>query len=150
NEVGWFEVDNVLADDGVVTTTTLLSDQRASGSLVLSGFDAVVPTNAAISGITLAVKRSATAAEQLQDMAVFLLAGAETIGPNRASPELWPIASETVSYGGPHDRWGLSLNANDVNSGTLGAEFTVTHASDTGAAAPEVDSALLTEHYCTE
>jgi hypothetical protein len=55
-----------------------------------------------------------------------------------------------VSYGGPHDRWGLSLDASDVNSGALGAEFTVTHASTTGAAAPEVDSALLTVHYCTE
>ncbi len=83
-------------------------------------------------------------------MAVFLRAGAETIGPNRAAPDLWPIASETVSYGGPHDRWGLSLSADDVNSGTLGAEFTVVHASTTGAAAPEVDSVLATVHYCTD
>lgn len=150
NEVGWFEVDNVLADDGVVATTTLLSDQRASGSVVLSGFDPVVPTGAAISGITLAVKRSATAAEQLQDMAVFLRAGDTTIGENRASSDLWPVTRETVIYGGPHDRWGLSLSADDVNSGTLGAEFTVTHASDTGAAAPEVDSVLATVHYCTD
>lgn len=150
NEVGWSEVDNVLADDAAVTTTTLLSDQRASGSLVLSGFGAVVPDGAAISGLTLAVNRSATAAEQLQDMAVFLRSGAETIGPNRASPELWPITRETVGYGGPHDRWGASLNADDVNSGALGAELTVAHASNTGAAAPEVDSALLTVHYCTE
>jgi hypothetical protein len=150
NEAGWSDVDNVLTDDGAVTTTTLLSDQRSSGSLVLSGFGAVVPDGAAISGITLAVNRSATAAEQLQDIAVFLRAGSNTIGANRASPEFWPSARETVSYGGPTDRWGSSLNASDVNSGALGAELTVAHASDTGAAAPEVDSALLTVHYCTD
>src|SRR5690606_8653560 len=137
NEAGWADVDNVLAADDTVTTTTQLSDQRASGSLVLRDFAAVVPEGAAISGITLAVNRSATDAEQLQDLAVFLRADAEVIGANRASSEFWPIARETVSYGGPHDRWGSSLSASDVNSGTLGAELTVVHASNTGAAAPE-------------
>lgn len=150
NETGWSDVDNVLADDGAITTTTLLSDQRSSGSLVLSGFTAAVPEGAAISGITLAVNRSATAAEQLQDIAVFLRAGADSIGVNRASSEFWPITRETVSYGGPNDRWGSSLNASAVNSGALGAELTAAHASNTGAAAPEMDSALLTVHYCTE
>lgn len=150
NKVGWSNVDHVLAEDGAVTTTTLLSDQRASGSLVLNSFGGVVPEGAAISGFTLAVKRSATAAEQLRDIAVYLRAGAEIIGENRASPDLWPVASETVSYGGPNDRWRSSLTASDVNSGALGAELTVAHASDTGAAAPEVDSTLLTVHYCTD
>jgi hypothetical protein len=150
NEVGWSSVNNALAEDDAVATTTLLSDQRASGSLVLSGFAGVVPDDAAISGITLSVKRSATAAEQLQDTAVFLRTGAETIGLNRASPDLWPIASTTVSYGGPNDRFGAALNADDVNSGALGAELTVAHAGSTGAAAPEVDSIIVTVHYCTD
>ena len=150
NEVGWSGVSNALAEDDAVATTTLLTDQRASGSLVLSGFAGAVPDDAAISGITLSVKRSATAAGQLQDTAVFLRRGAETLGQNRASPDLWPIASTAVSYGGPNDRFGAALNADDVNSGALGAELTVAHASSTGAAAPEVDSISMTVHYCTD
>jgi hypothetical protein len=150
NEVGWSSVNDALVEDEAVATTTLLSDQRSSGSLVLSGFAGVVPDDAAISGITLSVKRSATAAEQLQDIAVFLRKGAETIGLNRASADLWPIASTAVSYGGPNDRFGAALNADDVNAGALGAELTVAHASSTGAAAPEVDSISMTVHYCTD
>lgn len=150
NEAGWSNVGNVLADDDEVTTTTALSDQRVSGSLVLRDFAPVVPEGAAISGVALAVRRSASAADQLQDVAVFLRTAAGIIGANRASSEFWPIARETVIYGGPHDRWGASLRASDVNSGTFGAELTVAHASTTGAAVPEVDSALLTVHYCTE
>lgn len=150
NEFGWSNVDNVLADDGAVTTTTLLSDQRSSGSLVLSGFAASVPDDAAISGITLAVKRSATATEQLRDLAVFLRAGSTSIGANRSSPALWPTTTETRNYGGPNDRWRSSLNASDVNSGSLGAELTVAHVSNAGAAAPEIDSVRLTVHYCTD
>jgi hypothetical protein len=150
NEVGWSSVSNALAEDDAVATTTLLTDQRASGSLVLSGFAGAVPDDAAISGVTLSVKRSATAAEQLQDTAIFLRAGGETIGVNRASPDLWSIASTVASYGGPNDRFGAALNADDVNSGALGAELTVAHASSTGAAAPEVDSISMTVHYCTD
>jgi hypothetical protein len=85
NEVGWSNVNNALAEDEAVATTTLLSDQRSSGSLIMSGFAGSVPKGAAISGITLDVKRSATAAEQLQDAAVLLRKGAETIGVNRAT-----------------------------------------------------------------
>jgi hypothetical protein len=150
NEVGWSSVNNAIAEDGAVATTTLLSDQRASGSLVMSGFAGVVPDSAAISGITLSIERSATAGEQLQDTAVFLRADAETIGSNRASADLWPLASAAASYGGPNDRWGAALTADDVNSGALGAELTVAHASSTGAAAPEVDSVLMTVHYCID
>ena len=118
--------------------------------MVLSGFDGSVPDGAAISGITLSVKRNATTADQLQDTAVFLRSGAEISGLNRASPDLWSIASEAVEYGGPSDRWGAALTADDVNSGTLGAELTVAHATSTGAAAPEVDSVTMTVHYCTD
>lgn len=150
NEVNWSNASNAIGDDGAVATTTLLSDQRASGSLLLTGFAAAVPAGAAISGVTLDVKRSATAAEQLQDMAVFLRKGAATSGLNRAQLALWPIGSAVVSYGGPNDRWGAPLNADDVGSGALGAELTVAHASSTGAAAPEVDSVTMTVHYCTE
>jgi hypothetical protein len=150
NEVGWSSVNNALAQDDAVATTTLLSDQRSSGSLVMSGFAGVVPVGAAISGITLNVKRGATAAEQLQDMAVSLRNGTKTSGLNHASSDFWPIARSTVSYGGPNDRWSAPLNADDVNSGALGAELTVTHASSTGAAAPEVDSVTMTVHYCTD
>jgi hypothetical protein len=150
NETGWSAVTNALAEDDAVATTTLLSDQRTSGSLVLSGFAGSVPDGAAISGITLFVTRSATTADQLQDTAVFLRSGAETSGLNRASADFWPIASEAVTYGGPNDRWGAALNAEDVNSGALGAELTVAHASSTGAAAPEVDSVTMTVHYCTD
>jgi hypothetical protein len=105
NEVGWSNVNNALAEDDAVATTTLLSDQRASGSLVLSGFAGVVPADAAISGITLSVKRSATTAEQLRDTAVFLRRGAETIGVKHAFTGLWPIESTAVTYGGPNDRF---------------------------------------------
>jgi hypothetical protein len=150
NEAGWSNVSNALAEDNAVATTTLLSDQRTSGSLVMSGFAGVVPDGAAISGITLDVKRSATTAEQLQDTAVFLRKGAETMGLNRASADFWPVARATVSYGGPNDRWGAALNAEDVSSGALGAELTVAHANSTGAAAPEVDSVVMTVHYCTD
>jgi hypothetical protein len=150
NEVGWSSVNNALTEDDAVATTTLLSDQRSSGSLVMSGFTGVVPTGAAISGITLDVKRSATAAEQLQDAAVFLRKGAEIIGINRAAHDFWPIARTKVSYGGPNDRFRAPLNGDVVNSGTLGAELIVAHASSTGAAAPEVDSVTMTVHYCTE
>jgi hypothetical protein len=150
NEAGWSNMSNALAEDNAAATTTLLSDQRTSGSLVMSGFAGVVPDGAAISGITLDVKRSATAAQQLQDTAVFLRTGAEIIGLNRAAAEFWPVSRATVSYGGPHDRWGAALNAEDVSSGALGAELTVAHAGNTGAAAPEVDSATMTVHYCTD
>jgi hypothetical protein len=150
NEAGWTGVSNALAEDGAVATTTLLSDQRASGTLVVSGFAGAVPDGAAISGVTLDVKRSATAAEQLQDTAVFLRTGAETTGLNRASADFWPIASSIVSYGGPNDRWSASLNADDVSSGALGAELTASHAGSTGAAAPEVDAVMMTVHYCTD
>ncbi|HKO47601.1 MAG TPA: hypothetical protein VJV79_07755 [Polyangiaceae bacterium] len=150
NEVGWSSVNNALTEDEAVATTTLLSDQRASGSLITTGFAGVVPVGAAISGITLDVKRSATAAEQLQDIAVFLRSGAGTIGLNHALPAFWPLARSKVSYGGPNDRWSASLNATEVNSGALGAELTVAHASSTGAAAPEVDSVSMTVHYCTD
>jgi hypothetical protein len=150
NEVGWSSVNKALAEDGAVATTTLLSDQRSSGSLVLNDFAAAVPPGAAISGVTLDVKRSATAADQLQDTALFLRLGAAVIGSNRASAAFWPIARTATSYGGPSDRWSAPLTANDVNSGKLGAELTVAHASGTGAAAPEVDSAVMTVHYCTE
>ncbi len=150
DETGWSNVKNALAEDAAVATTTLLSDQRASGSLVMSGFAGVVPNGAAISGITLDVKRRATAPEQLQDTAVFLRTGATTVGLNRASTDFWPIVSTTLSYGGPNDRWNAPLNADDVNSGALGAEHTVAHASPTGAAGPEVDSVIMTVHYCTD
>jgi hypothetical protein len=150
NETGWTNVNNALAEDAAVASTTLLSDQRSSGSLVMSGFAGQVPDGAAISGITLDVKRSATAAAQLKDTAVFLRAGTATIGLNRASPDFWPLERTTVSYGGPNDRWDAALNADDVNSGTLGAELTLAHATGTGAAAPEVDSVIMTVHYCTD
>jgi hypothetical protein len=117
---------------------------------VMSGFAGLVPDGAAISGFTLNVKRSATAATQLKDTAVFLRAGTATIGLNRASPDFWPLERTTVSYGGPNDRWGAALNADDVKSGALGAELTLAHASSTGAAAPEVDSVIMTVHYCTD
>ncbi len=150
DETGWSNAKNALAEDAAVATTTLLSDQRASGSLVMSGFAGVVPNGAAISGITLDVKRRATAPEQLQDTAVFLRTGTETVGLNRASADFWSSVSTTLSYGGPNDRWNAPLNADDVNSGALGAELTVAHASSTGAAGPEVDSVIMTVHYCTE
>jgi hypothetical protein len=118
--------------------------------LVLSGFEGTVPDGAAISGITLDVKRSATAADQLQDASVLLRNEGGTIGVNRASADFWPVARGTASYGGPHDRWSAALNADNVNSGALGAELTVAHASSTGAAAPAVDSLTMTVHYCTD
>jgi hypothetical protein len=150
NEVAWSSVNNALADDGAVATTSLLSDQRSSGSLLLNGFAGLVPDGAAISGITLDVKRSATSADQLQDTAVFLRKGAQLMGTNRASADFWPITRTTASYGGPSDRWSAELLAEDVNSGELGAELSVAHASSTGAAAPEVDSVVMTVHYCTD
>ncbi|RYZ03369.1 MAG: hypothetical protein EOO73_28325 [Myxococcales bacterium] len=150
NEVAWSSVSNALTEDNAVATTTLLTDQRSSGSLVLSGFTATVPDGAAISGITLSVKRSATAADQLQDSALFLRQGAKVVGLNGASADFWPIARTAATYGGPGDRWSAPLSVEDVNSGELGAELTVTHASTMGAAAPEVDSVTMTVHYCTD
>ncbi len=150
NEVAWSNAARALSEDGAVASTSLLSEQRASGSLVLSGFTADLPEGAAISGVTLDVKRSATAAEQLRDTAIFLRQGAKSIGSNRASADFWPVTREAVSYGGPHDRWGAALEAADVGSGELGAELTVAHGGATAAAAPEVDALTLTIHYCTD
>jgi hypothetical protein len=70
-----------------------------------------------------------------------------TAGNRAAVGIIWPTTLETVTYGGPTDKWGGEWTPADINAGGFGVALAATYTGQTGSEQARVNSILVTVHY---
>jgi hypothetical protein len=116
----WINPSNVTADDG----STADNSTDSGGQLIGYTFGFSIPVGATITGIEVGIKRFADAASGISDSLISLDNGS-AIGSNKAGAGDWSTTPTTITYGGPGDTWGLTLNSTDVNDPNFGVQLKV-------------------------
>ncbi len=112
------------------------------------GFAGIVPDDARISGITVQVKRHASANSgnnYVTDNMVKLVSPVGDTSSDRATGAHWPTADATVTYGG--DLWGLEWGPEDIND----PDFAVWVSANVNyGVTASIDYIAVTVHYVAD
>lgn len=117
--IAWTNLGNVNASDNAYTSAALGASQSTQG-LLLTNFGAGIPANSLITGVEVAIERSATVASRITDLLIQLIKGGTPSGDDKSLGIFWPATDATRIYGSASDLWSLSLSAADVNASTFG------------------------------
>ncbi|WP_224248531.1 hypothetical protein [Hyalangium gracile] len=144
--VAWSQPSSVSLDDGVATTATLRRGD-VTEALVLKGWGFNLPPYAAIRGIRVDVKRSASVEEAVMDHLVMLDSPVSQYS-NRPSSEPWSASPGIATYGGPNDLWQTSeLSPTIINDPSFGVILSARHSGTGGPVEARVDSVRVTIFY---
>lgn len=120
-DVPWNNPGNILLEDGVVASTSLLVNEGTE-KLRGIGFGFSIPLAATIAGILLEIRRRNTGGTITDTLVSLLKAGVE-VGANRALGGAWPGVLTYASYGGAADLWGTTWTPADINNASFGADL---------------------------
>lgn len=110
---------NASVSDNSYATSVLLITQ-ISNYLKVTNFGFLIPLDATITGITVAIERSTTVLNATHDNSVRLVKTDVISGNDKASASLWPTSDASVNYGSATDLWGLTWTPVDINAATFG------------------------------
>lgn len=147
----WTNLANVEGStQGTHATAVSVSNVADSQRLKGQGFGFAIPAGAAITGITVEVRRYQSAANLSQDLEVRLLIADALSGSNKATTTSYPSPSTNAAYatyGGPADTWGIAgLTGADINNALFGVAFRATGGNGTGTTVG-VDAIRVTVDY---
>lgn len=110
---------NAVASDNSYATAILLLSQ-ISNYLKVTNFGFTIPTDATITGVTVAIERSSTVLNGTHDDSIKLVKGGTISGNEKATATQWPTSDGVATYGSATDLWGLTLTPADINASTFG------------------------------
>jgi hypothetical protein len=113
----WFDPTNIEADDTNVATATVTT-KNFTDYLAADNFGFSLPANSIINGVEVVVDRGAASTGATTSEAQLVIAG--TISGDDLSGEAWPAVDEDTTYGGPTEKWGLSLTEADIENEDFG------------------------------
>ena len=147
--VSWTNPGNIIADDTSYATAAL--SNATSRYLAGTNYGFAIPTDATISGITVAIARfeSATGAgKDVQDNIVSLIKGSTLTGTNKAATSTeWPTGSPVAAtYGSTSDLWGTTWTPADINASNFGVALSAKSSNNRTAS---VDYIQITVTYTT-
>lgn len=141
----WVNPHNVFAADGVLATCVIGSGV-SSKELFVTGFGFAIPSNATISGISVAVLCKATATD-LSDQRVFLLKNSLQVGSNHANGNGWTAGLTNQNYGSTSDLWGTTWTPADVNAAGFGVSVEAFNNSLASSRTASIDYVSITISY---
>lgn len=141
----WTDATNAQTDND---TGAAWGAGSSSDILSCTNFGFEIPIGATIDGIVVNIKGRETSGGNTSVSSMRLVQDGETeVGDNNAADDVtdWNNdAYEIKEHGTPADLWGLSLDADDINSSTFGIAHRSTKAS---AGATNVDYISMTVYY---
>lgn len=143
--VAWTDPSNSRANDNVYATASI-PNGASTHYLEDFFFSFSIPENATVVGITLQIKRHASASNCIRDNSVILDTSSGTEGDNRATVNYWGTGDMTVIYGGPQDTWGRHWTPEDITSSTFASRFSAANSCSTAATA-SVNAISVTVYY---
>lgn len=96
-------------------------------------YDLAIPLNSTVSGVEIDVIRMAGGGTILRDSIVKLMIQGQPMGTNAALQGNWSFTTDTVTYGGPFDTWGINLSPANINGNQMGISFVLASTNATVA-----------------
>lgn len=120
----WVDTNNIVADDD--TDSYVRFDGSGVSNYLRSynhGF--AIPSNVAIEGIKVSLKRKADTnggvSNFIRDNHVYLTKnGTTSIGDDKLYSSNWNLTYDTIEYGSSSDLWGTTWTPSEINSGDFG------------------------------
>ncbi len=147
--VPWTNPGNITSPGSPYATADFSNTPNlVSNYLLASNYGFSIPSDATITGITVAVNRYVNNTPSLiTDQAIYLVLNSAYLGDNKADTATsWPNSLVTASYGGPTDLWGYAWTPSQINDAGFGVALSVTKGSN-GNRSAYVDSIQITVHY---
>lgn len=143
---GWTNPGNIGASDNAKATVAINAGQQ-SPNLDASSFGFAIPTDAVVTGITVAVERGATTSGNIGDIDVYLLKNGSSTGiTDHAVSGDWNSSDAIRTYGNSSDLWGTTWTPADVNASNFGLRFNVDNDAGSTVTA-SVDHIQITVYY---
>jgi hypothetical protein len=147
--VSWQNTTAAKSEDGIGAVATLdNASNDESLELVTRDFGLNVPTNARIEGVTVVIRKRASApgTTDMRDESVRLVINGNQTGSNKADDE-WSTAFANVTYGSEQERWTTELTPAKVNSPAFGLALRAKNHGSINTVA-EVDTVTVRVTYC--
>lgn len=129
--IPWYHPGSVTEAGNWVAATadTIANAPGTSHYLEATNFGFSVPAGATITGVTVQIVRRRQIVASVADNIVKLVKGGTVQGADKASGATWPgpiqPGTDTATYGGSSDLWGLTLAPSDVNASNFGVVLSV-------------------------
>jgi hypothetical protein len=144
--VAWSNPGNAAASDGSYATAVIGAAVTPSEYLKVTNFGFAIPAGATIDGITVAVERSSSQANRVNDSAVRIVKGGTIGSTDKGSATNWPTSDASVNYGGVSDLWGETWAYSDINASTFGMAISAA-STGSGTRAARIDLITITVTY---
>lgn len=145
--VAWTNPGNAASsDDSYAVASSLGSGNTTSEYLLCTNFGFSIPAGATIDGITVAVERSATQANRMNDNEIKIVKGGTIGSENKAIGTSWPTSDASQSYGGASDLWSETWAYSDINATNFGVVVSAI-ATAAGSRDAQVDLVTITIDY---
>jgi hypothetical protein len=120
--VVWQNANNVLRENELQSTTAIFnSTSGATNFLYVSNFNFDLPEFAVPTGCSARIKKSSSTGEVFdENIKLILNDSVLQVSDNKASPDLWPRVSASVTYGGSNDTWGFDLTRGNLVNPNFG------------------------------
>jgi hypothetical protein len=122
--VAWTNTNNIITSGTPYTTSNSIAVSASTNYLYGSSYVFSIPPRATIDGIEVTIKKQASGSGAVQDSIVKIVKGGVVSGNNKAVSDYWSSTGSglwtTTVYGGPTDKWGLTLSRKDVKLSSFG------------------------------
>lgn len=139
----WSSANKAITSDDQRAEVSAMINGEVSHYLWASGYGFTLPSTATITGIEVAIERSALSGVGIVDNEVRLTKGA-VLGTAKAANGVWGTSETVITYGGPNDMWGTTLTPADVNLAGFGVALSTKYPSVSGNDWPRVDVIRVT------
>lgn len=145
--VTWSNPGNAAASDDARSEATLTSVDPLSHYLKATNFGFAIPTDATVTGIEVAVERSASNLTDVRDNRVRIVKANVIGATDRADTATtdWPTADAYKTYGSSSDLWGETWTPAQINAADFGIAFAAQAINGTQTA--RVDHIRITVYY---
>ena len=149
--VAWSNPGNITSSDNSYATASLSNTATSAQALVATNFGFDLPLHSTINGVVATFERKASAADTIRDSHIYLVHNSGLISYNKiAAPAYWSTTEGDVSFGGPADTWGATLNHAIVTDSSFGVlTDAIWQNVYSGTETAYVDSILITLYYTT-
>lgn len=153
----WASLNGVITGSGAVCSAIaryvhvgggILAYSLTSQQILASGYGFIIPANATITGIGVAITRACnTLPNAITDTTVELLKNGSPAGSNLAAGSFWPTVQTAANYGGAGVLWGTTWAPSDINGAGFGVALSCGGSSSSSPFAADVTGITITVYY---
>lgn len=140
-------VDIIFADNAYASATAVLLGS-ATKYAKITGFNFDIPADAAITGIEVAIEKSATGLlANVTDNAIRIVKNGLVTGDNKAKSGGWPASDAVFTYGNSNELWGETWTPSEINATDFGIVISVSLAGSLALTSARIDRVAITVFY---